>query len=159
MAARTFWLAGVMMFTACGASAPDSPYRHLVDVPQLMSWILEPAAEVIWDSAGWVTTAEGEQDLAPVDAEGWAAVRNAAAVVAESGNLLMLPGRAPDLDDWAYYSRDMIDMGRLVMVAADAQDADALFDAGGQLYNVCVACHQRYWITDPPALPGAGARR
>jgi hypothetical protein len=150
MAGRGFGLAGVLMLAACGAPVPEAPYRHTVDVPQLMSWILEPAADVIWDSAGWVTTAEGEQDLAPVDAEGWAAVRNAAAVVAESGNLLLLPGRAPDLDDWAEYSRGMIDMGRRVMAAADAQDADALFEAGGQLYNVCVACHQRYWITDAP---------
>ena len=30
------------------------------------------------------------------------------------------------------------------MAAVDAKDADALFEVGGKLYNVCRACHQVY---------------
>jgi hypothetical protein len=153
----------LLMLAAHGCGAPQpaerfaavadgSPYQEVVDVAQLMTWILEPAAEVIWDSAGFVITVEGEQDLAPVDDAGWAAVRDATAVVAESGNLLMMPGRARDLGDWADHSRNMIHMARRAMAAADAHDADALFEAGGALYTACVACHQQYWMTDPLAL-------
>ena len=142
-------MALLLALQGCGLPAERAQYQEVVDVAQLMEWILEPAAEVIWDSAGAVITADGEVDLAPVDDAGWDAVRNAAAVVAESGNLLLMPSRARDLDDWMEYSQGMVAVGRRVMAAADARDADALFDVGGQLYNVCVACHQQYWVVDP----------
>ena len=29
---------------------------------------------------------------------------------------------------------------------ARAQDSDALFDAGGRIYQVCLACHNHYWV-------------
>jgi hypothetical protein len=152
-------LGGILVLTGCGtadgepATAADTPaYREVVDVAQLMAWILEPAADVIWDSAGVVITIDGEQDLAPTDEQGWVAVRDAAALVAESGNLLMMPGRARDADAWAGYARSMIDMGRRAMAAADARDADELFDAGGALYTVCVGCHRQYWMVDPLRL-------
>ena len=48
-----------------------------------MLWILDPAADVIWDSAGAIITAEGETDLSPTTDEGWEHVRNSAAVLTE----------------------------------------------------------------------------
>jgi cytochrome c551/c552 len=30
------------------------------------------------------------------------------------------------------------------MEAAEAEDSEALFEIGGHIYNVCVACHQVY---------------
>lgn len=107
--------------------------------------ILEPAAEVIWDSAGYVITAEGEQDLQPTTEAGWSRVRDSALLVAESGNLLMMPGRAMG-PEWIAYAQSMIGAGRGVMAAAEARDAGALFEAGGVLYQTCVACHTRYMV-------------
>lgn len=124
-----------------------SPFQPVLDDHQLMNWVLDPMADVIWGSAGAIITAEGEQDLAPVDDEGWATVRNAAATITESGNLLMLPGRSKG-QDWDEFSRGMVTMGQRAMAAAEAQDADALFDVGGALYNVCVACHQIYMLPE-----------
>ena len=108
-----------------------------------MVWMLEPAADVLWDSAGYVITEEGEQDLQPTTQEGWNEVRNAATVVAESGNLLMMPGYAV-AGDWMEYSQALVAAGITARDAAIAQDADALFEAGARLYNVCRACHNRY---------------
>jgi cytochrome c556 len=110
----------------------------------MMVWYLEPAADVIWDSAGFVITEDGEVDLQPTTQEGWDQVRNSATVVAEGGNLLMLPGLAVDADDWRDYSSGLIDAGVKARQAAVNRDAEALFDAGGQIYNVCRACHNRY---------------
>jgi hypothetical protein len=104
-----------------------------------------PAAEVIWDSAGTIITAEGQTELAPTTPEGWDNVRNHAAIVAETGNLLMMPGRAAGAD-WNAYARGLHASGRQALAAAEARDADALFEAGGQLYQACVACHARYWL-------------
>ena len=110
-----------------------------------MLWILEPAAEVIWDSAGFVITAEGETDLSPTTEAGWDLVRNNAALVAESGNLLMMPERSMG-PEWVAYAQAMIGAGRGVMAAAEVRDAEALFDAGGDLYQTCRACHTQYMV-------------
>lgn len=120
-----------------------------------MRIVLDPAADVIWGSAGQVITADGVEDLAPTTDEGWLQVAHAAAVAAESGNLLMLPGRARDEGEWMEISRGLVRAGHRARIAAEAQDADALFAAGGLLYNVCVSCHQQYWL-DRPQRPGEG---
>jgi hypothetical protein len=129
----------------CGA-AEAPPYRLSLDVQGLMHWVLDPAADTVWRSAGSVLTEAGEEDLAPVDDDGWEAVGHAAAVLAETGNLLMMPGRAEPGEDWLDYSAAMIGVGERLLDAAEARDAEAVFDLGGQLYNVCLACHQRYAI-------------
>lgn len=140
----------LLALAGCGngrETEPDVPFRPVLDDHQLMHWVMDPAADIIWGAAGSVLTEAGEEDLAPVTDEGWAEVRNAAAVITESGNLLMLPGRSQGAD-WNEYAAGIVTMGERAMAAAEAQDADALFDIGGQLYNVCVACHQPYMVSD-----------
>lgn len=147
------WLLALAMLSSlsgCGgesANAPETHYRLVLDSKELMNWVLDPSADVIWGSAGSVLTAEGEQDLAPVDDEGWNRVRNAAAMVVETGNLLMLPGRSRG-DDWDEFAQGLMTMGERAIAAAEAHDDEQLFEAGGQLYNVCVACHQQYMLAD-----------
>jgi hypothetical protein len=120
------------------------------DMRDLMNWVLDPAADVIWQSAGSVTTVDGTEDLAPTNDEGWDRVRHAAAVVSESGKLLMLPGRARDEGAWKGMSRAMVDIGARTAHAAERRDAEAIFDLGGELYTACLACHQRYAISGQP---------
>jgi cytochrome c2 len=58
--------------------------------------------------------------------------------------MLALPGRAEDNDAWIIYSQGLSEAGVLAMEAAAAQDKEAFFQAGAQLYSVCTACHQAY---------------
>ena len=113
-------------------------------VYQMMTHYLEPAADKIWGSAGFVITADGEVDLQPTTDDGWFAVEHAATVVAEGGNLLMLDGYAADGADWAEYAQGLRRAALKARTAAEQQDADALFAAGGEIYSVCRACHNRY---------------
>jgi hypothetical protein len=64
-----------------------------------------------------------------------------------------MPGRAGGAD-WIAYARGLHATGRQAMAAAEARDADALFEAGGQLYQACVACHTRYWVPGDEAHAG-----
>ena len=148
MHAGATWI-GISLLALTGCSqepAPaQAPYQTVTDIHQTMEWILDPAADVIWDSAGTIIDAEGHHDLAPTTDEGWNAVMHAAAVLTEGGNLLMMPGRAAG-DDWIEYSGGLIEAGKLAMEAAENRDADALFDAGGRIYQVCRACHNQYWV-------------
>jgi hypothetical protein len=145
--ARGVIIAALLFITGCNQAPPPAatPYQPVTDIHHTMELILDPATDVIWDSAGSIITAEGERDLAPTTDEGWHKVEQAAAVVAETGNLLMMPGRAAG-DDWVKYSSDLVEAGTLALQAAQDQDSDALFDAGGRMYQVCLACHTQYWV-------------
>ena len=43
------------------------------------------------------------------------------------------------------HAAKMTAAGKQAMAAALAQDADALFDAGGQVYQACRSCHIQFW--------------
>lgn len=129
---------------AAVASGTESPFNVTLDIPELMRSVVEPASDVLWDNAGWIESAAGYEELYPTSDDGWAQVRAQAAVVAESGNLLMLPGRALDNDAWIIYSQGMVDAGLMAMKAAEERNKEDFFQAGAQLYSVCTACHQGY---------------
>lgn len=112
-----------------------------------MANILEPAAETYWDAVGSVVDSSGTTDFAPSTPDAWALVRNSAFVVAESGNLLMLPPRARDNAEWMTYSKAMIDAARKAIAAAEARDPVKVFDVGAEVYESCVQCHVRYAVT------------
>ena len=133
-----------------GESDNETPFQPVGDLHDTMTWVLDPAADAIWGATGFVITDAGEESLAPTDEEGWMRVKHGAAVLAESGNLLLmdhlLPEMADDagLDAWREYSQGMTRIAQEAMQAADDEDDTALFEIGGNLYNVCVACHQVY---------------
>ena len=116
------------------------------EVHDLMAYVLDPAAEVIWDSAGFVITEEGETNLAPTNQEGWDKVKHGAKVISESSYLLSMPERAVDQAQWVALSMALKGMGEKAFSAAENEDSEALFEIGAELYQICVACHQIYWI-------------
>lgn len=137
----------ILLLVGCSAEInvdSDPGYAAVTDTKQLMNWIIDPNADVIWGASGWVVTEAGEQDLSPTTQEGWDAIRNAAATIAESGNLLLMPGHAMTGEDWQEISTGLTATAVLLIDAAERQDAQAVFDLGGTLYNVCVSCHQLY---------------
>lgn len=146
--AATVVLGVLLASSGCAPKPVATPFEPVLELHDLMASVLDPATDVIWGAAGAVITEAGEQDLAPVDDAGWQAVYDAAAIVTETGNLLMLPGRAVDQGDWIEYSAALITTGKEAMAAAKARDAQAVFDVGGKLYLVCVACHQGYDMED-----------
>lgn len=130
--------------TEATVSADAAAYNTTLSMAEIMTLVLEPASDILWDSGGWVLDASGYEELYPTTDEGWAFVRAQAAVVVESGNMLALPGRAEDNDAWMIYAEGLSDAGILAMEAAAAQNEDDFFQAGAQLYSVCTACHQAY---------------
>lgn len=135
-------LLAVLAFGGC-ADEPD-PYTPVADVKDLMLSVLEPAAEVYWDAVGEILDSAGVHEIRPETDEDWEAVRNAAFVIAESGNLLLMSGRALDRGEWTGMSQRMIETGQLALRAADNRSIEGVFDAGAEVYYACTECHVRY---------------
>lgn len=141
-----FWFRAAavgLALTGC-RSAPD--FLPVTTVRELMSSVVEPAAELYWDAVGTVDDSTGSTSYSPETPAEWAAVRNNALVVAESGNLLMMEPRARDRDQWMVLSRAMVAAGKQAAAAAAAQDTAAVFNAGAALYETCTRCHEKYLV-------------
>ncbi len=86
----------------------------------------------------------GDALIVPRTEEEWERVRNAGFVIAESGNLLMMEGRALDEPGWMPMSQALVDIGRTAIAAAETKDPQAVFDAGAEVYYVCTNCHASF---------------
>jgi hypothetical protein len=139
---------GVVICTAvagCGGPAPP-PFRPVADLKQLMTGVVEPAAETYWDAVGSIIDEQGVTEIAPATAEEWEAVTHSAYQVTESGNLMMMSPRARDGGDWMTFSRALVDVGQRAIRAAEARDKQAVFDVGGEIYDACTNCHAKYAV-------------
>ena len=134
-------------------SDSQPPFKPMADVKELMVSVVDPAADVLWDSVGTVITEEGVDDWYPVTEEEWAEVRNAAVVLMESGNLLMIGDRARDQEAWMAMCEQMVDAGAAALEAAESKDPDAVFAVGEQVYFACDRCHNLYWVGDEQRRP------
>jgi hypothetical protein len=141
---RAFALIGALAAAACSGGPEPPPFKAVADNKLLMQAILDPAADELWESVGWIITAEGTEEVYPRTDEEWMKVRNAAVTVIESGNLLMMAPRAKDNADWIRISQGLIETGQSAMRAAEAKDRDKVFTVGGDVYDVCTACHAKY---------------
>ena len=101
---------------------------------ELMVKIIYPASDAIF----YITTREPKSEAE------WVELQGKALAVAESANLLMMPGRARDQDRWMDDARLMLEAGRAAFKAAKAKDVAALEALNDQLYTSCTSCHQHY---------------
>jgi hypothetical protein len=93
---------------------------------------------------------------APKTEQEWAAVRRSALTLAEAGNLLTMPARARDQNDWIKDARALADVGTAAYQAAQAKDLSALSALTESLDASCTACHKQY---RPDVFPREGASR
>jgi len=128
--------------------APAAVERPVIvpvaSVKQIMSGIVGPGAKVVFESVGTTVSVKGVEEKAPQNDEEWAVVGNAAAALAEAGNLMMVEGRAVDQGDWVKMSRALVDAGKRSLKAIEAKSAEDLLLAGEEVNTSCDNCHERY---------------
>lgn len=145
----TYGLALVVALAACDRTPTKvvdvSEYVRAHDIHRLMEVVVDPQADVFWNSSGAITDANGQRDLTPTTDEGWLATQSAAATIAEVGNLLMTPlfaeGRG---SDWKHFARSLVEVGMRAEQAAVDRNADAVLEVGAAMYTVCQDCHRVY---------------
>ena len=120
------------------------PFQTTANMKDLMLNVLDPAADGIWDSVGFIMTPEGTFEKVPTTDDEWAGVRAHAIQLAESGNLLMLPSRSGGSAEWITEAKALIDASNRAIKAIEAKDKAALFTIGGDIYDVCTNCHKQF---------------
>lgn len=141
------------------ARADSATFDTSITTKQLMSWITDPSAKIVFAAVATIVTEQGEEQIQPRTDEEWTQVRNHAAMVLESGNLLLLQGRAENLKaedwpDWVEKSRALSAAARTAIAATEVKDPEALFIASGNIYQTCTDCHEKYIFSQP--MPGGG---
>jgi hypothetical protein len=114
--------------------APQGPYRIVGTMSQLMVDIIYPTSNDIF----YIVRKPPSNDAE------WEAIQRSALTLAESANLLVMPGRARDQDKWLADARLLLDAGNLAFKAARAKDYDAIVALNEQLVTSCTTCHQDY---------------
>ena len=141
--AKWMVLLGSVVSTACSSGPQLPPFKPVADVKQLMA-VIDESADVIWEATGEIISKDGVLERRPKNQEEWDKVRNAAIMLTESGNLLMMTPRAKDGDVWMQRAQEMVDTGQAAWKAAEAKNRDQLFTIGGDVYEACSHCHQAY---------------
>lgn len=155
-------LAGCLLHAGCSERSPTpaaapvaASFDTSIDTRQLMSWVIDPSSKVVFGAVATIVTEQGEEQVQPRTDEEWNTIRNHAAMLLESGNLLLLEGRArssqiQDLQDWNAKARAMSAAARTAIDATDVKDPEALFNASGDIYQTCTDCHEKYLFTPQP---------
>jgi hypothetical protein len=65
-------------------------------------------------------------------------------MLAESGNLLLLDGRAVDRGDWVTMTKAMIEGADKALKAAEAKSTEGILEAGSEINITCDDCHAKY---------------
>jgi hypothetical protein len=139
------------------------------DLNQLMRGVLYPAANVVFfaqaDDPASVKPIPGHDPSMATDPltstfGGWQSVENAALAVAESANLLLIPGRtcssgvpAPTKDpDWLKLVQQLRDAGMSAYRAAQSKDQDKMVATAETLSAACANCHRKWRDRRAPAI-------
>lgn len=133
-----FVAAAILTMQSASSPAPASPAapptRNVGSMSELMVRMIYPTSDAVFYIETRTPTTEVE----------WGELQAKTLTLAESANLLMMPGRARDQGRWMDDAKLMLDAGQAAFRAARAKDTEALVAVNDALYQSCVQCHQHY---------------
>ena len=121
-------------FAQSSSAPPKPPTRNVGTMSELMVRLIYPASDALFYIESRTPKTENE----------WGTLEGQALMLAESANLLMMPGRARDQKEWMTYSRLMLDASADALAAAKKKDVDGIVRVGEKLLESCTACHKSY---------------
>src|SRR5438128_9989830 len=120
---RTFIFVLVAALLTGVSLAQEPTFKIVGTMSQLMIDIIYPTSDDIFYI----------ERTPPANDRDWGAIERSALMLAESGNLLMMPGRARDQGDWIKDSKMLVDAGNAAFKAAKAKDLAAVVALNEQL--------------------------
>src|SRR6202142_2800658 len=150
------------------ATSRESPFEVTLTIRELMDFLVDPAADGLWDAVSIRYTEAGAEQRQPRTEAEWTAVRRNAVVLAEAMNLVVMDARqaAPlgtqaglgeltpaEIDqriatrraEFVAFAHAVRAATQNALKAIDERDADELLQVGGDIDAACEACHQTFW--------------
>ena len=149
-----------------------APFKVTAGIKDIMAFLVDPAADALWESVSIEQTPQGEVDHQPHTNQEWRMVRGHAVRLMESANLLVMDGRkvamaGHELEDqgtpgnltaaesqaaidddhatFVSFAQALHDVGEQMLSATESQDPQRLMELGDSLDQVCEGCHLRFW--------------
>jgi hypothetical protein len=162
---------------ASQAAASDATMIRVGTVKEIMEGIIDPSADVVWESVATNITASGVEEKAPKTDDEWAVVQHSALMLAEAANLLKMKGRqiarpgdalensgldaAPELTpaeiqekvnrDWNLWISHANRLQETAIEAwriANARNVNGILEVGDAIDKACESCHLDYWYPE-----------
>ena len=153
------------------AGKPDRRLAPTATIRDLMSDVVDPAADGLWEAVGVISSKSATFHREPRTGEEWAFVRRRAMTLMEATNLLMIgprhaasegtiagegeltPGEIDERIATNHASFDELTINlrhvaRKAIDAIDRRDPQELFAVGGEIDVACEACHKTFWYPD-----------
>jgi len=152
------------------AQPQESPFQITATIQDIMDSEVDPSADALWATTGFVADKTGVHDKTPhTDAE-WTAARKNALILIEATNLLRMEGRKVaerELDKeekggvedpaiiqknieanraaFIGFARRLHDVGTNMLQAIQKRDVAGMDKAGEDMDAACEACHRTFW--------------
>ncbi len=145
--------------SATPAARPAPGAKIEGNLQQVMRGILFPNSNVIFavqakDPTSFTLEADPTTSPNPLTSNyaGWQAVENSGIALAESANLITMPGRVCSNGkpvpiqnaDWAKFVQELRDAGMATYKAGQAKDMNKMSDISDQMAQACQDCHDVY---------------
>lgn len=127
-------LAAMIAAALVQAAPVRPPTRSVGTMSELMVKIIYPASDALFYI---------ESRTPKTDTE-WTVLEGQALMVAESANLLMMPGRARDQQQWMTDAKLMLDAAAEGYAAAKKRDVEGIVMINERLLESCTSCHRHY---------------
>ena len=121
---------GILLASQTTAQVKKGKTRPLT-TKQMMAGLVKPQ---------WATLSETLKGAGPADDKAWEAALTNAALLNESGHVLMADGRCPD-GVWAGASKTLQDCSQALVAKLEAKDAAGAREAMSALTKSCGTCH------------------
>ena len=120
--------------TLAQVASDRPPTRNVGSMSDLMVKIIYPTSDALFYVESRTPTNDAE----------WNVFEGQMLMLAESANLLMMPGRARDQKQWMADAKLMLDAGALAVKAAKTKNVEAVSALSDQLLESCTTCHKHY---------------
>jgi hypothetical protein len=167
---------------AATTAAPK--FETTATVKDIMDSMVEPNADLVFDSVETIIDAKGEHNKLPRTDDEWKAVRRATVIVMEATNSLRVPGRhvaqpgekaddpkvelGPeqiqalidgDRESFNNFAKGLHDAMTAAFNAVNAKDAAKLFEVADGIDKACEECHLKYWYPNEKQAIAAEAEK
>ncbi|MDO8908365.1 MAG: hypothetical protein Q7W55_07685 [Pseudohongiella sp.] len=113
------------------SAADSAALQATTSMSELMTRVVQPTSDAVF----YVSRTP------PATDEDWRRLENQTLMLAESANLLLIPGYVREQEQWTTDSLLMRDAAVAAYAASKNKDLFALEDLNGALYESCESCH------------------